>query len=53
MPTMVLDMINVLYKDGKYEEAMNGLRILRKTCNKKEFHRMIDGLIKCCEEKMK
>jgi hypothetical protein len=49
--SVFLDMIDTLYKDGKYQEALNGLRLLRKTDNNKEFHRMIDGLIQCCEDK--
>jgi MYND finger len=54
MPTlanMSLDMINTLYADEKYTEALEGLRLLRETRNEKEFHRMIDGLIESCETK--
>jgi len=47
-----LDMIDVLYHDQKYTEAIIGLKLLRKTNSKKEFHQMIDGLIKCCEDKL-
>ena len=50
---MTLEMINILYVDKQYTEALEGLRLLRKTNNNKKFRRLVDNLIKCCETKIK
>jgi hypothetical protein len=50
---MTLEMINILYVDKQYTEALVGLRLLRKTNNNKQFRRLVDNLIECCESKIK
>ena len=50
---MTLEMINILYVDKQYTEALEGLRLLRKTNNNKKFRRLVDNLIECCETKIK
>ena len=48
---LALEMINILFQDEKYTEALDGLRLLRKGDKRKEFRRMIDGLIRIIVEK--
>lgn len=48
---LALEMINILFQDEKYTEALEGLRLLRKGDKRKEFRRMIDGLIRIIVEK--
>jgi hypothetical protein len=50
---LFMEILDKCFKDGKYEEAIRGLEILRRTNNKREFHVMIDNLIQCCKEGMK
>ena len=44
----VLDIINQLYEDEKYTEALSLLRLLRKGIQEQEGKRMIDQLIRIC-----
>jgi len=54
MPTelAVLEMINMLYGDKKYKEALEGLHLLKSTRKDKKFKELINALIHSCEEKL-
>jgi hypothetical protein len=55
----VLKMIDTLYKDGMYREAIEGLRLLRdeemfeEDSANVEFKKKIDGLIALCLDKLR
>lgn len=51
-----IDMVNKLFRDGEYREAMNGLLLIKKSKpygDNKQFNKLIDNLIKECIEKLK
>jgi hypothetical protein len=48
-----LDMIDILFADEKYTEALEGLQLLKKTRSEKQWHSMIDRLIEVCQTKKK
>ena len=55
----VLEMVDRLYKDGKYREAIEGLRLLRdanmfeEESSNVEFKKKIDGMITLCLTKLR
>jgi hypothetical protein len=59
MPTpsfeLAIGMIDLLYKSGDYEEALTGLRIMKrcKIFKKKPQQKNINALIGCCERQIK
>jgi chromosome segregation ATPase len=58
LPKDALEMVNRLYKDGKYREAIEGLRLLRFDMFEDynvniEFKNKIDGMIGLCLDKMR
>lgn len=51
-----LDMINLLYIDGNYKEALNGLLLIKKLKifeNDDEYNKLINNLINCCINQLK
>ena len=48
-----LEMVNLLFLDGQYTEALVGLRLLRKSRKDKEGKRLIDGLISVIQSAIK
>jgi hypothetical protein len=50
-----IDMINILYKDGNYKEALNGLLLLNKSqlCSNKIPNNCINTMIDICIKKLK
>ncbi len=54
-----LEMVDRLYKDGKYREAIEGLRLLRdanmfeEESANVEFKKKIDGMITLCLTKLR
>lgn len=48
-----LEMVNILFLDGQYTEALEGLRLLRKSRKDKKGKRMIDGLISVIQSAIK
>jgi hypothetical protein len=55
--TLALDTINILYTEEKYDEALEGLKLLKRNMTKKRYSnnseglKMIDDLIRICELK--
>lgn len=54
----VLDMVNILYMDGKYDEALEGLKLLKSTIGNRQRYKnnskglkIINDLIRICEAK--
>ena len=50
---LTLEMVNILFLDGQYTEALEGLRQLRKSRKDRQFRRMIDGLISVIQSAIK
>ena len=48
-----MEMVNLLFLNGQYTEALEGLRLIRKTRKDKEFRRIIDGLISVIQSAIK
>ena len=52
-----LKMINVLYEDGKYDEALEGLKLLKSVITSRRYNnhskglKMINDLIRICKLK--
>jgi hypothetical protein len=57
--TVALEIINNLYEEGKYNEAIEGLKLLKKNMNTKKYSnhkeglKFINDLIKYCEMKLR
>jgi hypothetical protein len=50
---MTMDMIDILYKTGEYAKAKEGLQLMRSQHDVPRWRKMIDGMIECCDEKLK
>lgn len=51
---LMTDIIDVLYKEGRYDEALSGLIILKKSrLDDDEFIKLITPLINCCIQKLR
>jgi hypothetical protein len=50
---LTLEMINILFMDKNYTEALVGLRLLRKSRKDRRFHRLVDNLISVIQSAIK
>jgi len=53
---LMIDMIDALYKEGNYAEALRGLIVLKKSkmySHDDEFDKLITPLINCCIQKLR
>ena len=51
-----IEMINILYNDRNYKEALRGLILLKAEKpygDNNKFNKLIDNLIECCIKKLK
>ena len=51
-----IEMVNILYLDGEYREALNGLFLIKKSKpygDNEEFNKLVDNLIEECFKKLK